>query len=73
MKKIINHAPIVRYRASVSEIFLPDSWNGTFSAESTFDISSRKAFLPPGARHRANDFENIAAVNKFLAAQTCLK
>jgi len=34
MKKIINQAPIVRYGASVSEIFFPDSWNGTFSAES---------------------------------------
>ena len=34
MKKIINQAPIVRYRASVSEIFFPDFWNGTFSAES---------------------------------------
>jgi transcriptional regulator with XRE-family HTH domain len=34
MKKIINQAPIVRYRASVSEIFFPDSWNGSFSAES---------------------------------------
>jgi len=34
MKKIINQAPIVRYRASVSEIFLPDFWNQSFSAES---------------------------------------
>ena len=34
MKKIINQAPIVRYRASVSEIFFPDFWNQTFSAES---------------------------------------
>jgi len=34
MKKIINQAPIVRYRASVSEILFPDFWNGTFSAES---------------------------------------
>src|SRR5438309_1655070 len=34
MKKIINQAPIVRYRASVSEIFFPDFWNRTFSAES---------------------------------------
>jgi len=34
MKKIINQAPIVRYRASVSEIFFPGFWNGTFSAES---------------------------------------
>jgi hypothetical protein len=34
MKKMINQAPIVRYRASVSEIFFPDFWNGTFSAES---------------------------------------
>jgi len=42
MKKIINQAPIVRYRASVSEIIFPDSWNGSFSAESTsrqFSIS----------------------------------
>jgi hypothetical protein len=37
MKKIINQAPIVRYRASVSEIFSSDSWNGTFSAESNLD------------------------------------
>ena len=34
MNKIINQAPIVRYRASVSEIFFRDSWNGSFSAES---------------------------------------
>ena len=34
MKKIINQAPIVRYRASVSEIFFPVFWNQTFSAES---------------------------------------
>jgi hypothetical protein len=42
MKKIINQAPIVRYRASVSEIFFPDYWNESFSAESTsrqFSIS----------------------------------
>jgi len=36
MKKIINQAPIVRYRASVSEIFFPDFWNRHFSAESIF-------------------------------------
>ncbi len=34
MKKIINEAPIVRYRASVSEVIFPDFWNQTFSAES---------------------------------------
>ena len=37
MKKIINQAPIVRYRASVSAIFFPDFWNRTFSTES--DVS----------------------------------
>jgi hypothetical protein len=36
MKKIINQAPIVRYRAFSSEIFFPDFWNKTFSAESLF-------------------------------------
>jgi hypothetical protein len=53
MKKIINQAPIVRYRASVSEIFFPDSWYGSFSAESQSlqsllcairDISLREKF-----------------------------
>ena len=34
MKKIINQAPIVRYRAFVNEDFFPDFWNRTFSAES---------------------------------------
>jgi hypothetical protein len=34
MKKIINQAPIVRYRAFVSGIFFPDFWKRTFSAES---------------------------------------
>ena len=34
MKKIINQAPIVRYRAFVSEIFFPDFWNKAFSVES---------------------------------------
>jgi len=34
MKKIINQAVIVRYRAIVSEKFFPDFWNRTISAES---------------------------------------
>jgi hypothetical protein len=38
MKEIINQAPIVRYRASVREIFFPDSWNGGFSAESDIKV-----------------------------------
>jgi len=38
MNKIINQAPIVRYRASVSEIFFPDFWNKAFSAESEYYI-----------------------------------
>jgi hypothetical protein len=46
MKKIINQAPIVRYRASVSEIFFPDFWNQTFSAESIAN-SDRKTFTSP--------------------------
>ena len=33
---MINQAPIVRYRASVSEILFPDFWIGTFSAESIY-------------------------------------
>ena len=50
MKKIINQAPIVRYRASVSEIFFSDSWNGSFSAESRYCIKLdlfRKQDLAP--------------------------
>ena len=31
---MINQAPIVRYTASVSEKFFPNSWRKTFSAES---------------------------------------
>ena len=31
---MINQAPIVRYTASVSENFFPNSWRKTFSAES---------------------------------------
>jgi hypothetical protein len=34
MKKMINQAPIVRYRASVCEIFFSDFRKKTFSAES---------------------------------------
>ena len=33
---MINQAPIVRYTASMSEIFFPNSWRKTFSAESLF-------------------------------------
>jgi len=33
---MINQAPIVRYTASVSEKFFPNSWRKTFSAESLF-------------------------------------
>jgi len=43
MKKIINQAPIVRYRASVSEIFFPGFWNGTFSAESFWGLRNWKS------------------------------
>ena len=46
MKKIINQAPIVRYRASVSEIFFPDFWNGTFSAESHCYVRPHELFRP---------------------------
>jgi hypothetical protein len=46
MKKIINQAPIVRYRASVSEIFFPDFWNGTFSAESNLTLDPSVPLLP---------------------------
>jgi len=52
MKKIINQAPIVRYRASVSEIFFPDSWNGTFSAESLIKFDS-----PRGKSHLQRAYE----------------
>ena len=31
---MINQAPIVRYMASVSDKFFPNSWRKTFSAES---------------------------------------
>ena len=34
MNKIINQASIVRYTASVCEIFFPAFWKKTFSAES---------------------------------------
>jgi hypothetical protein len=44
MKKIINQAPIVRYRAFSSEIFFPDFWNKTFSAESGFWIPTLNPF-----------------------------
>ena len=46
MKKIINQAPIARYRASVSEIFFLDSWNGTFSAESNMMPEPHLVSLP---------------------------
>ena len=45
MKKIINQAPIVRYRASVSEIVFPEFWNGTFSAESDCYVRPRSLEL----------------------------
>ena len=35
---MINQAPIVRYTASVSETFFPNSWRKTFSAESVVDL-----------------------------------
>ena len=34
---MINQAPIVRYTASVSETFFPNSWRKTFSAESQYN------------------------------------
>jgi len=48
MKKIINQAPIVRYRASVSEIFSPDFWNQTFSAESIVMLDPDAGFSRHG-------------------------
>ena len=39
---MINQAPIVRYTASVSEKFFPNSWRKTFSAESTLAVQSEK-------------------------------
>jgi len=45
MKKIIKQAPIVRYRASVSEIFFPDFFEPDFFRRIdmlTISFSSRK-------------------------------
>ncbi|MBI2364991.1 MAG: hypothetical protein HYW03_10410 [Deltaproteobacteria bacterium] len=58
MKKISNQAPIVRYRASVSEIFFPDSWNWTFSAESIpmQDPSHNRNFLNEASENAAIRF-----------------
>jgi hypothetical protein len=46
MKKMINQAPIVRYRASVCEIFFFDFRKKTFSAE------SKVLLHPPHVHHR---------------------
>ena len=63
MKKIINQGPIVRYRASVSEIFSPDFWNRTFSAESVIDylgvsgvLSSSRLLGSSGLFHLSGPF-----------------
>jgi len=44
MKKMINQAPIVRYTASMCEIFFSDFLKKTFSAESLFKPETFKSF-----------------------------
>ncbi|MBI2229937.1 MAG: hypothetical protein HYU46_12670 [Deltaproteobacteria bacterium] len=70
MKKISNQAPIVRYRASVSEIFFPDSWNWTFSAESFFPDSWNWTFsaesIPMQDPSHNRNFLNEASENAAI-------
>ena len=42
---MINQAPIVRYTASVSENFFPNSWRKTFSAESVLILLKNLPFI----------------------------
>ena len=44
---MINQAPIVRYTASVSEKFFPNSWRKTFSAESLCKPDPFSSFSSP--------------------------
>ena len=64
---MINQASIVRYRASVSEIFFPDFWNGTFSAE------SQSSFVKSGNGVRSHAFVSSQSLqinaNRFLIGQ----
>jgi len=64
MKKIINQAPLVRYRSTVCEIFFSNFPKKTFSAESEIGVIPHKLNDPckfPGSRFNSGYASSVAA------------